>query len=133
MKAKAIVLAYLTGLVFTGRSDWRMMTNEAVLVSGTVATIQPDPKGRAGRWHAIYNVPGREGELLQVHDRSLGTGQPPAIDSQVQLVHPKGHPEQAQPVALGKRALAYLVMFGLLIISLIVLFSHRSKVNSQES
>lgn len=130
MKAKGfwlvVALACMTGLFLTARSDWRLVTGDVVFARTTIAGVAPDPKGRAGRWYAVYNVPGDDGQLVQVRDSKVGSGTPPALDYAVKIIYPKGHPERAQPIALGKRAFVYLLLLGFLVISLIALFSRRT-------
>lgn len=125
MKARAfwlvVTLACLAGLFLTGRSDWALLRGDTVFAQGTVAGVAADPRGRVDRWFAIYHVPGEDGQLIQVRDRSAGSGRPPQLDESVNLVFPRGHPEQARPLALGKRALAYLVMLGFLLVALYAL------------
>ncbi len=130
MKAKAfwivVAIACAAGLFVTVRSDWRLVTGDVVFARTTVAGIEPDPKGRSGRWYAVYNLPGVDGVTAQVRDSKVGIGTPPAIDSTVNIIYPKGHPEMAVPFALGKRVFVYLLLVTFLAVSLIGLFSRRT-------
>lgn len=122
----AVAFACFAGLFLTARSDWRLVTGDVVFARTTIAGVAPDPKGRAGRWYAIYNVAGNDGQMMQVRDSKVGSGTPPVLDSSVNIIYPKGHPEQVQPIALGNRAIVYLLLIGFLAISLIALFSRQT-------
>ena len=126
MKARSfwllVALASVAALFISGRRDWSVLTSDPVFQTGTVAAIAPDPRGRTGRWYAVYHVVGKDNQLIQVRDTSPGSGQPPAIDSTVRMIHPRGKPEQAKPIALGRRALLYLGLLAVLAVALLALF-----------
>jgi hypothetical protein len=131
IKAKAfwlvVVLACAAGIFLMGRDDYQLITSHPVFTTGSTVGYQESTIGRGGHWNAVYRFMGDDGQLHDVADKASRPSQSPTLDSQVHLVYPTNHPEQARPVALGMRALGYAILLVFIAIALIALFSRQSE------